>query len=153
MTRRSHERRSSRRIRGGAPVTPRIRALLLTGIITGLTMAVVAAARPWTRPDAPDDWVVLRFAAGDAGSAYEAFESLAATEAAGDDALQLLEAGRIDGNEFGSDSYDVYFVGPDRRIMWEVLAPIFAGAPVPWTSVELRRGLADAAPVVVRAGR
>jgi hypothetical protein len=132
-------------------MTPRIRALLLAGVISGLTMAIVAVARPWTRPDEPDDWVVLRFAAGPDGSAYDAFESLAATESAGDDALQLLEAGCIDGNEFGDDSYDVYFVGPDRRIMWEVLEPIFAGAPVAWTSVELRRGLEDVAPVVVRA--
>jgi hypothetical protein len=134
-------------------MTPRIRALLLTGIITGLIMAIVAVARPWTREDAPDDWVVLRFEAGEAATAYEAFESLAATEIAGDDALQLLEAGWIDGNEFVDDSYDVYFVGPDRRIMWEVLEPIFADAPVPWTSVELRRGLEDEAPVVVRAAR
>ncbi|OUE32405.1 hypothetical protein BFL35_00505 [Clavibacter michiganensis] len=134
-------------------MTPRIRALLLSGIITGLTLAIVAVARPWTREDDPDDWVVLRFEAGASGSAYEAFESLAATETAGDDALQLLEAGWIDGNEFGDGSYDVYFVGPDRRIMWEVLEPIFADAPVPWTSVELRRGLEDRAPVVVRAGR
>jgi hypothetical protein len=136
-----------------AGMTPRIRALLLSGIITGLTLAIVAVAHPWTREDEPDDWVVLRFEAGESASAYEAFESLAATETAGDDALQLLEAGWIDGNEFGEDSYDVYFVGPDRRIMWEVLEPIFAEAPVPWTSVELRRGLEDAAPVVVRAER
>jgi hypothetical protein len=132
-------------------MTPRVRALLLSGIITGLTMAIVAVARPWTREEEPDDWVVLRFAAGEGGTAYEAFESLAATEAAGDDALQLLEAGWIDGNEFGEDSYDVRFVGHDRRIMWSVLEPIFAGAPVPWTSVELRRGFEDRAPVVVRA--
>ncbi|WP_445442330.1 hypothetical protein [Clavibacter sp. km1a] len=134
-------------------MTPRIRALLLSGVITGLTMAIVAAARPWTRRPEPDDWVVLRFAAGPDASAYEAFESLAATEAAGDDALQLLEAGRIDGNEFGEDSYDVHFVGYERGIMWSVLEPIFAGALVPWTSVELRRGFEDQAPVVVRASR
>jgi hypothetical protein len=134
-------------------MTPRIKALLLSGIITGLTLAIVAVAQPWTREEEPDDWVVLRFEADESASAYEAFESLAATEIAGDDALQLLEAGWIDGNEFGEDSYDVYFVGPDRRIMWEVLEPIFAEAPVPWTSVELRRGLEDAAPVVVRAER
>ncbi len=85
-------------------MTPRIRALLLAGIITGLTMAIVAVARPWTREDEPDDWVVLRFEAGEAATAYEAFESLSATEIAGDDALQLLQAGWIDGNEFGEDS-------------------------------------------------
>ncbi|MBT1636455.1 hypothetical protein [Clavibacter michiganensis] len=134
-------------------MTPRIRALILTGIITGLTAAIVAAARPWTRPPEPDDWVVLRFAAGADGSAYEAFASLATTEAAGDDALQLLEAGAIDGNAFGDDSYDVHYAGSDRRLMWEVLEPIFQDAPVAWTSVELRRGFDDAAPVVVRARR
>lgn len=37
--------------------------------------------------------------------------------------------------------------------MWEVLEPIFQDAPVAWTSVELRRGFDDAAPVVVRARR
>ncbi|WP_414172145.1 hypothetical protein [Clavibacter tessellarius] len=138
-------------------MTPRIRALILTGIITGLTAAIVAAARPWTRPPEPDDWVVLRFAAGADGSAYEAFASLAATEAAGDDALQLLEAGAIDGNAFGDDSYDVHYAGSDRRLMWEVLEPIFQDAPVAWTSVEppprlRRRGAGGGAGAAVRVG-
>lgn len=44
----------------------------------------------------------------------------------------------------------MFFVGRDVQAMWAVLEPVLAKAPAAWETVELRRGLEDPAPVVLR---
>lgn len=101
---------------------------------------------------AADDWVVVHFASNSEYSADDAFRQLEDTEYAADDALSDDGLGLIDGNEVGADSYDIYFVGFDRDHMWEALAPIFAAAPLQWTSVELYDGLEDPDPITFSSG-
>jgi len=102
---------------------------------------------------AADDWVVVHFASNSEYSAGDAFRQLEDTEYAADDALNDDGLGLIDGNEVGGDSYDIYFVGFDRDHMWEALAPVFAAAPLQWTSVELYDGLEDPDPVTFSSGQ
>jgi len=96
-----------------------------------------------------DDWVIVHFADNDDYSSKDAFDQLFDTETVADEALWEHEAGLIDGNEFGTGSYDIYFVGEDRATMWEVLEPVFDDAPLAWTSVELFDGLEDPAPTLI----
>lgn len=75
-------------------------------------------------------------------------DALLETELAADEALGLADAGAIDGNDVGEHGYELYFTGDDPTVMWRVLEPVFAAAPVGWTRVELRNGLDDASPTV-----
>ena len=99
-----------------------------------------------------DDWVVVHFEGNAEYTVEDAFRELEQTEYAADDALRNRELGLIDGNEVGGDSYDIYFVGFDRDPMWDALAPIFADAPLQWTSVELYDGLEDPDPITFSSG-
>lgn len=94
-------------------------------------------------PD-PDNWVVISF------DSARAMSVLLHTELAADKALRQAGAGSIDGNEVGQGEYDLYFVGQDRDEMWRLLKPIFDKASVEWSRVELRDGLKDKHPTVLR---
>lgn len=97
-----------------------------------------------------DDWVVVSFADDAETMPVGAMDLLLDTEMAADEALADAGAGFIDGNEIGDGSYDLYFVGDDSAEMWRVLEPVFAEAPVPWTSVQLLDGLEDPDPTVLQ---
>lgn len=95
-----------------------------------------------TRVDEADiDWVVVIYTLTP-GSPAGAM-NLLDTEMAANAALKNAGAGWIDGNEVDAGEYQLYFVGPDRRQMWQVLEPIFASAPLNWSRVELYRTLAE----------
>jgi len=94
-------------------------------------------------------WVVVMFENREDEFDVNLMEALFETEMAADEALQIAEAGWIDGNDVGANGYELYFTGRDPKAMWQVLEPVFAQAPVAWTRVELRTGLEDPAPVVL----
>ena len=95
-----------------------------------------------------DQWAVVTFR--DTGSGVNLMDALEDTELAADDALAAAGAGVLDGNEVSGDTYELYFVGEDRRAMWQVLEPVFADAPVHRSTVELRDGLDDPNPTVIK---
>lgn len=97
-----------------------------------------------------DDWVVVIYAVDDGG--FDPMLELLDTEMAADAALYEAGAGWIDGNDIGSESYDLYFMGDDADVMWAVLEPVLAEAPVAWTAVELRDGLTDPDPTILTNG-
>ncbi|MGC5225339.1 hypothetical protein ACPW96_22475 [Micromonospora sp. DT81.3] len=80
-------------------------------------------------------------------------EALLETELAADQALADAGAGWIDGNEVGNSTYELYFIGEDPELTWNMLEPVFAEAPVAWTQVELRNGLEYTAPTVLNSSR
>lgn len=84
-----------------------------------------------------DQWVVVSFDGSEEQFPLATMDALLATELAADEALALAGLGTIDGNEIGDHGYQLFFVGSDRNRMWEVLEPVFAEAPLPWTRVEL----------------
>lgn len=92
--------------------------------------------------EAESEWVVVTYTL-EPGSPAEAMDVLLETEQAADEALQRAGAGLIDGNEIGEDEYELYFVGPDRERMWQVLEPVLAKAPLKWSRVELFRVLGE----------
>jgi len=93
-----------------------------------------------------DDWIIVHFVDNDSYTSSEAFDQLFDTETAADEALYFADQGWIDGNEIGGGSYDLYFTGYDTDAMWDLLEPVFAEAPLAWTSVELLDGLEDESP-------
>ena len=110
-----------------------------------------AAALP-TAPAAPleaNDWVVVTFAGTDDEFDLDVMDALLETEGEADEALQSSGAGWIDGNDIGDHEYNLYFNGYDRTVMWGILEPIFADAPVSWSRVELRGGLDTDEPTVI----
>lgn len=92
--------------------------------------------------EADSDWVVVTFTLKP-GSPNDSMDVLLDTELAADAALQDASAGSIDGNEVGAGEYELYFVGHDRHLMWQVLEPVFAKAPLKWSRVELYQTLAE----------
>ena len=97
----------------------------------------------------PDAWVVVTFADTNDRFDLGVFGAMIGYEVAADAALQAAGVGWIDGNEIGDYQYDLYFSGTDSAAMWEVLEPVFADAPLHWTSVELRDGLDDKNPRII----
>jgi hypothetical protein len=61
-----------------------------------------------------------------------------------------VEFAAVDGSDVGEDGYELYVVGTDAATMWKVLEPVFAQAPATWDRVELRDGLDDPHPTVIR---
>ena len=97
-----------------------------------------------------EEWVVVTYVAERPVREGEAMKALLETELAADAALKDAGAGSIDGNEVGQREYDLYFVGRDREVMWQILRPNLDYAPVSWTRVELRHTLNDKDPTVLR---
>jgi hypothetical protein len=98
------------------------------------------------KPVTSTNWVVVTFGGTDKTMPSDLMGALFDTEIEADAALQESGLGWIDGNETGDHQYDLYFAGDDRHAMWAALEPIFAAAPVRWSSVELRDGLEDEYP-------
>lgn len=96
-----------------------------------------------------DGWVVVMFEDRPAEFDTGLMDALLEMELAADEALGLANAGAIDGNDVGANGYELYFIGDDPMVMWRVLEPVFAAAPVAWTRVELRNGLDDTSPTVL----
>jgi len=92
--------------------------------------------------EADGDWVIVTFTLKP-GSPTDPMGVLLETESAADAALQDAGAGSLDGNELGTGEYQLYFVGPDRHQMWQILEPVFAKAPLQWSRVELYQTLAE----------
>ena len=124
----------------------------------GLSACAPASAPPGSAPSIAesaevasvggDAWVVVMFEDRPAEFDVGLMDALLETELAADEALGLADAGAIDGNDVGANGYELYFIGDDPRVMWQVLEPVFAAAPVAWTHVELRNGLDDTSPTV-----
>ncbi|TXK19090.1 hypothetical protein [Homoserinibacter sp. GY 40078] len=139
----------------------RLRGRWALAALAALTAAILAGCAT-TAPAAPaaqptdsdgDQWVVVTFGGRDEQFDLALMDSLLETELAADEALTAPGIGGIDGNEVGDGVYDLYFVGDDAGEMWDALEPVFAAAPVPWTTVELRSSLDDPAPrVLTREG-
>lgn len=96
-----------------------------------------------------DHWVVVSYETRNR-SAVELMDALESTELRAAEALEAAGVGFIDGNEVGDDSYELYFNGKDAPAMWKVLEPVLAQAPTGWDRVELRDGLEDPHPTVIR---
>ncbi len=96
-----------------------------------------------------DAWVVVTFADRNDRFDLEVLGAMIEYELAADAALQVAGVGWIDGNDIGNYQYDLYFSGTDSAAMWEILEPVFAEAPLQWTSVELRDGLDDENPRII----
>ena len=128
-----------------------VKAALALVVAGGVAWSLSACVPSTSGPEhaEPDDWVVVRFEDNHDYMAMDAVDGLLETELAADEALQRAEAGWIDGNDVGDNVYELYFVGWGRERMWGVLEPVFAGAPLPWTQVELRDGLDDPTPTVL----
>ena len=115
--------------------------LLLTGCAV-VALGVIDYGPGQPADEAESEWVVVTYTL-EPGSPAEAMDVLLETEQAADEALQRAGAGLIDGNEIGEDEYELYFVGPDRERMWQVLEPVLAKAPLKWSRVELFRVLGE----------
>lgn len=115
--------------------------LLLSGCAV-VALGLIGDEDETSVDEADSDWVVVTFTLKP-GSPTDAMDVLLETELAADAALQDASAGSIDGNEVGAGEYQLYFVGPDRHQMWEVLEPVFAKAPLKWSRVELYQTLAE----------
>lgn len=135
--------------RGLRRATCAVFALVLVGVTTGCTTTATANTETPAEPDPDDDWVVLTFAETDQQFDVDVMDALLEYELAADDALAAAGAGGIDGNDVGDYQYTVYFVGADRDVIWRLLEPIFADAPIPWTRVELREEFEDESPDVI----
>lgn len=135
-------------------------AALAAGVLLLLTTGCSTNASPVAEePDAGapaveseaagEGWVVVKFESRDERFDLDLMDKMLATELAADEALAAAEAGAIDGNDVGDGEYALYFTGGDAERMWEVLEPIFADAPVPWTTVVLKSGFDDSEPRVL----
>ncbi len=122
-----------------------VAALVL--VLAGCAPSVSTSREAELQPvDQLDDWVIVSFLTdGD----MDPMQTLLDTEVAAEEALQDEGVGYIDGNEAGADQYDLYFVGSDSEVMWEILEPILAEAPIAWGRVELRDGLEDTSPILI----
>jgi hypothetical protein len=96
-----------------------------------------------------EEWVIVSFQGSEEEMPGNWLNALLPTEMAAIEALESADIGTIDGNDIGDHEYQLYFVGDDRHAVWEVLAPIFAEAPVAWSRVELRRNFEDPNPDVI----
>lgn len=120
-------------------------------LLVWVSMAAFAAADDGATgyvppPAGADHWVIVSY---DVVEEDPAMMRLLATELAANAALQAAGAGVLDGNEIGQGTYDMYFLGSDREVMWDILEPILAHAPAAWTKAELRDGFDDDAPITV----
>lgn len=132
---------------------------LLVGCARGLPQSspLSSAVEPSSTPldaaaSAPvsvEDRVIVRFEDRPAEFDPSAMDLLLDTELKADDALTAAGAGWIDGNDVGAYEYELYFVGDDADVMWKILEPVFADAPIPWTHVELHHGRDDPSPRVL----
>ena len=128
---------------------------VLTALILVATIGATASGCSAAAPPAPlesveaDAWVVIHFSGTSDNFDLDTMDALLGTETAADEALQSSDSGWIDGNDIGNHEYNLYFNGYDRDVMWGILEPIFAQAPVSWTSVELRTGLDDDQPTLI----
>lgn len=137
------------------PLRPVFRALPAAAVLAAV--AALAACTPFAQGETlseeaasgGDDWVVVTYEGADGQFPDDLMDQLLETELAADRALAGADAGFIDGNDIGEHSYDLYFVGDDREVMWRTLEPVFADAPVEWSRVELRHGFDDASPQVL----
>ena len=127
--------------------------MLLVGLIaSGCSLVFEGVAIDDTdSEDAPDGdaWVVVAFETRNR-SITELMAGLESTEYRAAEALESAGLGTIDGNEVGEDAYELYFNGTDAAAMWKILEPILALAPATWDRVELRDGLDDPHPTVIR---
>lgn len=132
----------------------RIRDLLVIAAAAITLTACSAPALPGIERDediGADAWVVVTFDETTEQFDLGVMDALLETEIAADEALKAAGAGFIDGNEIGDHRYDLYFVGEDPDAMWTILEPIFEGAPLRWSRVELRNGFEDTDPTVLVA--
>ncbi len=112
-------------------------------LLAGCSVVVSGLAGRVIHPPAGDpesDWVVITYTL-QPGAEASAMDVLLETELAAEAALRDTGAGVIDGNEVGDGEYQLYFLGPDRHRMWQVLKPVFAAAPLTWSRVELFQSL------------
>ena len=119
---------------------PALRSLV---VLICLLLSGCALWSPWqdepievATADGPAEWLVVTYADLDR-SPSDVMDMLLETELAADEKLAATDAGMIDGNEIGESEYQLFFVGDDRHRMWELLEPVLAEAPVPWSRVEL----------------
>jgi hypothetical protein len=120
--------------------------LLLSGCAFGATPSASPESVAPTEADAEyshEQWVVVVFGSPGEEFPRRLMDALLDTELAADEALGAADLGLIDGNEIGDGEYELYFLGPDRHRMWQVLEPVFDKAPVRWTRVELYESLDD----------
>jgi starvation-inducible outer membrane lipoprotein len=115
--------------------------LLLSGCAV-VALGVIGDGPGTSGDDEESDWVVVTYTLK-AGAPTRTMDVLLETEMAADAALQDASAGSIDGNEVGAGEYQLYFVGPDRHRMWQVLERVLAKAPLKWTRVELYQTLGE----------
>lgn len=125
----------------GGPFLALAAALLAAGCSSGTDGSADASS------GGPRDWVVVSYHLPQGDPALTANLH---TELEVQRALRRTGAGVIDGNEVGQGRYDLYLVGEDGQEIWDVVEPVLAGAPVAWFRVELRDGLNDRDPEVIR---
>ncbi|QCR18740.1 hypothetical protein [Agrococcus sp. SGAir0287] len=84
-----------------------------------------------------DASIVMTFTDVPAADDEAAWEALTTLEMEAGVALVDAGVGYLDGN--GSDGvvYDVFFYGLDHEAMWDVVEPIYADAPIAWSSVTM----------------
>jgi len=123
----------------------------LFAVLTAFLLAACVAPAKFNemRAAEPTHWVVVKFADTEEEFNLAAMDALLEYELQADSALQSAGAGWIDGNEIGDHQYDLYFVGFDRTVMWDLIRPVFDSVPYAWSRVELRDDLDDLDPVVV----
>jgi hypothetical protein len=133
-------------------MSDRRRRVVAVLLVLGFAAAAAGCAAAWARrsaaPAGGDEWVSVLFRQPDTDP-VDLLDALAGTESAAIAALDATGAGMIDGNEIGQGEYELFFVGPDRHRLWEVLRPVFDGAPVARHSATLRKGLDDSDPELV----
>lgn len=129
--------------------------LLVVPLLAGSLVSLVSCAGSPATEEAggaseeTNGWVVVVYEDRPNEFDGDLMEALLETELAADQALAQADAGWIDGNDVGDSTYELYFVGEDAELMWNVLEPVFSKAPVAWTRVELRNGLEDPAPTLL----
>ncbi len=124
-------------------------SIIVLGVVGGVASGCTGASPAASISVEANDWVTVTFAGTNDEFDLGVMDALADTETAADEALQSSGAGWIDGNDIGEHEYNLYFNGYDRAVMWGILEPIFADAPLSWSRVELRGGLDTDEPTVI----
>lgn len=141
-------------------------AALVAAMLAGVTLAGCVVTPPAPTPhlayadeleehweDVPDDLaddatIMMTFTDLPDAADAAAWDAMLARELEAGDALMAAGVGYLDGN--GSDGvvYDVFFVGSDHEAMWAIVEPVYADAPIAWSSVMMWASAEDMEPTV-----
>jgi hypothetical protein len=119
---------------------------LLSWLSRGSAGTPVAAAEAAFDPVAEDHAVLVHLALrGEYGSAADR-EAVFALEDRLEAAIEAMDAGELDGNEFGGGEVVLYLYGPSKDRLWDAVEADVRAVATPGSFVLLRPGGPDVVP-------